>query len=174
MELKRNDPLPLSLIGLILDVLFHAGAIKERNYHVYKDYFISGMALDDIAMKYDWKVSKVKRVLDTTRDSLSACQEKVKVFLTADWIQAIQILEKKNISSVEMLACVYKRHVSAIPIENLPLSVKAFTKLRTLKVSYASEIVQFSEAELLKRGFSQKIIDEIKEVLGKKMLELKK
>lgn len=174
LQLKREDPLPQVLIAFVMDILFHTGTISERNYHVYKDYFVYGKSLEEIAEKYDWKEKKVKRILDATRDSLVNGHEKITPLFTSEWIKAIQLLDKSNIFPVEMLACVYKKHAAAIPLRAFDLSVRAFSLLKKNKILFASELILFTEADLFQKGFAKKNICEIKDALAERNLVLKK
>ncbi|RAL25021.1 DNA-directed RNA polymerase subunit alpha [Lujinxingia litoralis] len=59
------------------------------------------------------------------------------------------------------------------PIEDLELSVRSFNCLQTAGIKYVGDLVQKSEAELLKtKNFGRKSLKEIKEILERMSLEL--
>src|SRR5690554_4083782 len=59
------------------------------------------------------------------------------------------------------------------PIEDLELSVRSFNCLQTAGIKYVGDLVQKTEAELLKtKNFGRKSLKEIKEILDRMVLEL--
>src|SRR5699024_5171145 len=59
------------------------------------------------------------------------------------------------------------RKVLKTSLEDLDLSVRAFNCLKAAKISTLSELVQYSEDELMKfRNFGQKSLSEIQQVIA--------
>lgn len=63
------------------------------------------------------------------------------------------------------------RKVLYTPLEDLELSVRAFNCLKAAKINSLSELVQYTQEELMKfRNFGQKSLSEIEQVLGERGL----
>ena len=63
------------------------------------------------------------------------------------------------------------RKVLNTPLEDLELSVRAFNCLKAAKINSLSELVQYTQEELMKfRNFGQKSLSEIEQVLGERGL----
>jgi DNA-directed RNA polymerase subunit alpha len=63
------------------------------------------------------------------------------------------------------------RKTLSIPLEDLELSVRAFNCLKAAKIHSLSELVQYTQEELMKfRNFGQKSLSEIDQVLGERGL----
>lgn len=57
------------------------------------------------------------------------------------------------------------------PLEDLELSVRAFNCLKAAKINSLSELVHYTQEELMKfRNFGQKSLSEIEQVLGERGL----
>ncbi|MCL5044419.1 MAG: DNA-directed RNA polymerase subunit alpha [Deltaproteobacteria bacterium] len=60
-----------------------------------------------------------------------------------------------------------------LPVDGLPISVRAFNGLQSADIRYIGELVQRSEQDMLKiKNFGRKSLNEIKEVLGEMGLAL--
>jgi DNA-directed RNA polymerase subunit alpha len=71
--------------------------------------------------------------------------------------------EKESIVDEETLLV---RKVLNTPLEDLELSVRAFNCLKAAKINSLSELVQYTQEELMKfRNFGQKSLSEIEQVL---------
>lgn len=76
--------------------------------------------------------------------------------------------EKETVVDEETLAV---RKVLHTPLEDLELSVRAFNCLKAAKINSLSELVQYTQEELMKfRNFGQKSLSEIEQVLGERGL----
>lgn len=76
--------------------------------------------------------------------------------------------EKEAIVDEETLQL---RKVLQTPLEDLELSVRAFNCLKAAKINSLSELVQYTQEELMKfRNFGQKSLSEIEQVLGERGL----
>src|SRR5690606_22320733 len=76
--------------------------------------------------------------------------------------------EKETIVDEETLQL---RKVLQTPLEDLELSVRAFNCLKAAKINSLSELVQYTQEELMKfRNFGQKSLSEIEQVLGERGL----
>ncbi len=63
------------------------------------------------------------------------------------------------------------RKMLKTPLEDLDLSVRAFNCLKAAKINSLSELVQYTQEELMKfRNFGQKSLSEIEQVLGERGL----
>jgi DNA-directed RNA polymerase subunit alpha len=61
-----------------------------------------------------------------------------------------------------------------IPVESLNLSVRSFNCLKRAGISKVSELLDFTEDEIMKmRNFGKKSLDEIKQVLAERGLTLR-
>lgn len=76
--------------------------------------------------------------------------------------------EKESVVDEETLQL---RKVLYTPLEDLELSVRAFNCLKAAKINSLSELVQYTQEELMKfRNFGQKSLSEIEQVLGERGL----
>ncbi|RYD54804.1 MAG: DNA-directed RNA polymerase subunit alpha [Sphingobacteriales bacterium] len=76
--------------------------------------------------------------------------------------------EKESIVDEETLQL---RKVLNTPLEDLELSVRAFNCLKAAKINSLSELVQYTQEELMKfRNFGQKSLSEIEQVLNERGL----
>jgi DNA-directed RNA polymerase subunit alpha len=76
--------------------------------------------------------------------------------------------EKENVVDEETLLV---RKVLNTPLEDLELSVRAFNCLKAAKINSLSELVQYTQEELMKfRNFGQKSLSEIEQVLHERGL----
>ncbi len=76
--------------------------------------------------------------------------------------------EKETVVDEETLAL---RKVLNTPLEDLELSVRAFNCLKAAKINSLSELVHYTQEELMKfRNFGQKSLSEIEQVLGERGL----
>jgi DNA-directed RNA polymerase subunit alpha len=76
--------------------------------------------------------------------------------------------EKENVVDEETLMV---RKVLNTPLEDLELSVRAFNCLKAAKINSLSELVQYTQEELMKfRNFGQKSLSEIEQVLHERGL----
>ncbi len=76
--------------------------------------------------------------------------------------------EKETVVDEETLQL---RKVLHTPLEDLELSVRAFNCLKAAKINSLSELVQYTQEELMKfRNFGQKSLSEIEQVLGERGL----
>ncbi len=76
--------------------------------------------------------------------------------------------EKETVVDEETLQL---RKVLNTPLEDLELSVRAFNCLKAAKINSLSELVQYTQEELMKfRNFGQKSLSEIEQVLGERGL----
>ncbi len=76
--------------------------------------------------------------------------------------------EKETVVDEETLAV---RKVLHTPLEDLELSVRAFNCLKAAKINSLSELVQYTQEELMKfRNFGQKSLSEIEQVLNERGL----
>src|SRR6195952_3082649 len=77
--------------------------------------------------------------------------------------------EKESIVDEETLLV---RKVLNTPLEDLELSVRAFNCLKAAKINSLSELVQYTQEELMKfRNFGQKSLSEIEQVLHERGLQ---
>lgn len=76
--------------------------------------------------------------------------------------------EKENVVDEETLQLRKTLHT---PLEDLELSVRAFNCLKAAKINSLSELVQYTQDELMKfRNFGQKSLTEIEQVLAERGL----
>lgn len=76
--------------------------------------------------------------------------------------------EKETVVDEETLQV---RKTLNTPLEDLELSVRAFNCLKAAKINSLSELVQYTQEELMKfRNFGQKSLSEIEQVLGERGL----
>jgi DNA-directed RNA polymerase subunit alpha len=120
-----------------------------------------------------------KLIMDVTTDGTIHPEEAVKE-ASRILIQHLMIITDENISldtkreekeSVVDEETLQLRKVLYTPLEDLELSVRAFNCLKAAKINSLSELVQYTQEELMKfRNFGQKSLSEIEQVLGERGL----
>lgn len=120
-----------------------------------------------------------KLIMDITTDGTIHPEEAVKE-ASRILIQHLMIITDENISldtkreekeSVVDEETLQLRKVLYTPLEDLELSVRAFNCLKAAKINSLSELVQYTQEELMKfRNFGQKSLSEIEQVLGERGL----
>ncbi len=120
-----------------------------------------------------------KLIMDVVTDGTIHPEEAVKE-ASRILIQHLMIITDENISldtkTEEKEAVVDEetlqvRKVLNTPLEDLELSVRAFNCLKAAKINSLSELVQYTQEELMKfRNFGQKSLSEIEQVLGERGL----
>jgi DNA-directed RNA polymerase subunit alpha len=120
-----------------------------------------------------------KLIMDVSTDGTIHPEEAVKQ-ASRILIQHLMIITDENISmdtkreekeSVVDEETLQLRKVLNTPLEDLELSVRAFNCLKAAKINSLSELVQYTQEELMKfRNFGQKSLSEIEQVLGERGL----
>jgi len=120
-----------------------------------------------------------KLIMDISTDGTIHPEEAVKE-ASRILIQHLMIITDENISldtkreekeSVVDEETLQLRKVLYTPLEDLELSVRAFNCLKAAKINSLSELVQYTQEELMKfRNFGQKSLSEIEQVLGERGL----
>ena len=124
-----------------------------------------------------------KLVMDVTTDGTIHPEEAVKE-ASRILIQHLMIITDENISldtrragGSEASAPVMDEETAQLkktlqtPLEDLELSVRAFNCLKAAKINSLSELVQYTQEELMKfRNFGQKSLSEIEQVLNERGL----
>jgi DNA-directed RNA polymerase subunit alpha len=120
-----------------------------------------------------------KLVMDVVTDGTIHPEEAVKQ-ASRILIQHLMIITDENISfdtkreekeSAVDEETLQLRKVLQTPLEDLELSVRAFNCLKAAKINSLSELVQYTQEELMKfRNFGQKSLSEIEQVLGERGL----
>lgn len=120
-----------------------------------------------------------KLIMDVSTDGTIHPEEAVKE-ASRILIQHLMIITDENISldtkreekeSVVDEETLQLRKVLYTPLEDLELSVRAFNCLKAAKINSLSELVQYTQEELMKfRNFGQKSLSEIEQVLGERGL----
>jgi DNA-directed RNA polymerase subunit alpha len=120
-----------------------------------------------------------KLIMDIATDGTIHPEEAVKE-ASRILIQHLMIITDENISldtkreekeSVVDEETLQLRKVLYTPLEDLELSVRAFNCLKAAKINSLSELVQYTQEELMKfRNFGQKSLSEIEQVLGERGL----
>jgi len=115
-----------------------------------------------------------KLIMEVTTDGTIHPEEAVKE-ASRILIQHLMIITDENISldtkreekeSVVDEETLQVRKVLNTPLEDLELSVRAFNCLKAAKINSLSELVQYTQEELMKfRNFGQKSLSEIEQVL---------
>lgn len=177
-----------------LEIEIHIG--KGRGYvpseeNELKDAPINYIAIDSIFTP----IKNVKYTIENTRVEQRTDYEKLIMEVTTDGtihpeeavkeasrilIQHLMIITDENISldikSEEKEETVDEgmlqlRKVLNTPLEDLELSVRAFNCLKAAKINSLTELVQYSQEELMKfRNFGQKSLTEIDQVLSERGL----
>ncbi|RYF96879.1 MAG: DNA-directed RNA polymerase subunit alpha [Chitinophagaceae bacterium] len=120
-----------------------------------------------------------KLIMEVTTDGTIHPEEAVKE-ASRILIQHLMIITDENISldtkreekeAVVDEETLQLRKVLHTPLEDLELSVRAFNCLKAAKINSLSELVQYTQEELMKfRNFGQKSLSEIEQVLGERGL----
>ncbi|MCD6063450.1 MAG: DNA-directed polymerase subunit alpha [Flavipsychrobacter sp.] len=120
-----------------------------------------------------------KLIMDVSTDGTIHPEEAVKE-ASRILIQHLMIITDENISldtkreekeAVVDEETLQLRKVLNTPLEDLELSVRAFNCLKAAKINSLSELVQYTQEELMKfRNFGQKSLSEIEQVLGERGL----
>lgn len=172
-----------------IDIEIHIG--KGRGYrpseeNKLKDSPVSYIPIDSIFtpiknVKYSIENTRVeqhtdyeKLIMDVTTDGTIHPEEAVKE-ASRILIQHLMIITDENISldskkeekedTVDE-GLLQLRKVLNTPLEDLELSVRAFNCLKAAKINSLSELVQYTQEELMKfRNFGQKSLTEIEQML---------
>ena len=158
-----------------------------------EDHPIGVIAIDSIFtpiknVKYMVEATRVeqrtdfeKLVMDVTTDGTIHPEEAVKE-ASRILIQHLMIITDENISMESRRGNeerevvmdeeqIQQRKMLATPLEDLELSVRAFNCLKAAKIHSLSELVQYTQEELMKfRNFGQKSLSEIEQVLNERGL----
>ncbi|WP_276132125.1 DNA-directed RNA polymerase subunit alpha [Polluticoccus soli] len=120
-----------------------------------------------------------KLIMEVSTDGTIHPEEAVKE-ASRILIQHLMIITDENISldtkreekeAVVDEETLQLRKVLNTPLEDLELSVRAFNCLKAAKINSLSELVQYTQEELMKfRNFGQKSLSEIEQVLGERGL----
>lgn len=120
-----------------------------------------------------------KLIMDVVTDGTIHPEEAVKE-ASRILIQHLMIITDENISldtkreekeSIVDEETLQLRKVLNTPLEDLELSVRAFNCLKAAKINSLSELVQYTQEELMKfRNFGQKSLSEIEQVLNERGL----
>lgn len=120
-----------------------------------------------------------KLIMDVKTDGTIHPEEAVKE-ASRILIQHLMIITDENISldtkreekeAVVDEETLQVRKTLNTPLEDLELSVRAFNCLKAAKINSLSELVQYTQDELMKfRNFGQKSLSEIEQVLGERGL----
>ncbi len=120
-----------------------------------------------------------KLIMEVSTDGTIHPEEAVKE-ASRILIQHLMIITDENISldtkreekeSVVDEETLQLRKILNTPLEDLELSVRAFNCLKAAKINSLSELVQYTQEELMKfRNFGQKSLSEIEQVLGERGL----
>jgi DNA-directed RNA polymerase subunit alpha len=120
-----------------------------------------------------------KLIMEVSTDGTIHPEEAVKE-ASRILIQHLMIITDENISldtkreekeSVVDEETLQLRKTLNTPLEDLELSVRAFNCLKAAKINSLSELVQYTQEELMKfRNFGQKSLSEIEQVLGERGL----
>ena len=180
--------------GTNFQIELHIG--KGRGYvpseeNRQKDGPIGVMAIDSIFtpiknVKYTIENTRVeqrtdfeKLIMEVSTDGTIHPEEAVKE-ASRILIQHLMIITDENISldtkreekeAVVDEETLQLRKVLNTPLEDLELSVRAFNCLKAAKINSLSELVQYTQEELMKfRNFGQKSLSEIEQVLGERGL----
>ena len=180
--------------GTVLPVELHIG--KGRGYvpseeNRVKDGPLGVIAIDSIFtpiknVKYSIENTRVeqrtdfeKLIMDVTTDGTIHPEEAVKE-ASRILIQHLMIITDENISldtkkeereTVVDEETLQLRKTLGTPLEDLELSVRAFNCLKAAKINSLSELVQYTQEELMKfRNFGQKSLSEIEQVLHERGL----
>jgi len=179
----------------VVEIEIHIG--KGRGYrpseeNQLKDAPVNYIAIDSIFtpiknVKYTIENTRVeqhtdyeKLIMDVTTDGTIHPEEAVKE-ASRILIQHLMIITDENISldnkkeekedTVDE-GMLQLRKVLNTPLEDLELSVRAFNCLKAAKINSLSELVQYTQDELMKfRNFGQKSLTEIEQMLNDRGLQ---
>jgi DNA-directed RNA polymerase subunit alpha len=161
-EENRNAEAPLGIIAI--DSIFTP--IKNVKYTIENT-------------RVEQRTDFEKLIMDVSTDGTIHPEEAVKQ-ASRILIQHLMIITDENISmdtkreekeSVVDEETLQLRKVLNTPLEDLELSVRAFNCLKAAKINSLSELVQYTQEELMKfRNFGQKSLSEIEQVLGERGL----
>lgn len=163
---NRSDDQPLGVIAI--DSIFTP--IKNVKYAVE-------------ATRVEQRTDFEKLVMDVTTDGTIHPEEAVKE-ASRILIQHLMIITDENIAldvrrsssnddrePVMDEEALQQRKMLSTPLEDLELSVRAFNCLKAAKINSLSELVQYTQEELMKfRNFGQKSLSEIEQVLHERGL----
>lgn len=177
-----------------IEIELHLG--KGRGYvpaddHNHKDMPVNFIAIDSIFTP----IKNVKYTIENTRVEQYTNYEKLIMEIITDGsihpedavkeasrilIQHLMIITDENITfdtkkeekeDVVDESLLQLRKVLNTPLEDLELSVRAFNCLKAAKINSLSELVQYTQEELMKfRNFGQKSLTEIEQMLQEKNL----
>ncbi|RYD51089.1 MAG: DNA-directed RNA polymerase subunit alpha [Sphingobacteriales bacterium] len=178
-----------------LQIELHVG--KGRGYvpsdeNRSEDHPIGVIAIDSIYtpiknVKYSVEATRVeqrtdfeKLMMEVTTDGTIHPEEAVKE-ASRILIQHLMIITDENISMETRRGeekevamdeeSLQQRKMLSTPLEDLELSVRAFNCLKAAKIHSLSELVQYTQEELMKfRNFGQKSLSEIEQVLHERGL----
>jgi DNA-directed RNA polymerase subunit alpha len=177
-----------------LQIELHIG--KGRGYVPADENRTEGMPLGVIAIDSIYTpIKNVKYTIENTRVEQRTDFEKLIMDVTTDGtihpeeavkeasrilIQHLMIITDENISldskkeekePVMDEETMQLRKTLHTPLEDLELSVRAFNCLKAAKINSLSELVQYTQEELMKfRNFGQKSLSEIEQVLNERGL----
>ncbi len=157
-----------------------------------EDYPVGVIAIDSIYtpiknVKYSVEATRVeqrtdfeKLMMEVTTDGTIHPEEAVKE-ASRILIQHLMIITDENISMETRRGeekevamdeeSLQQRKMLSTPLEDLELSVRAFNCLKAAKIHSLSELVQYTQEELMKfRNFGQKSLSEIEQVLHERGL----
>lgn len=161
-EENRPQEAPLGIIAI--DSIFTP--IKNVKYNIENT---------RVEQRTDFEKLVMEIVTDGTIHPEEAVKEASRIL-----IQHLMIITDENISldtkheereSVVDEETLQLRKTLSTPLEDLELSVRAFNCLKAAKINSLSELVQYSQEELMKfRNFGQKSLSEIEQVLTERGL----
>ncbi len=156
---NRNDAYPIGVIAI--DSIYTP--IKNVKYSVE-------------ATRVEQRTDFEKLMMEVTTDGTIHPEEAVKE-ASRILIQHLMIITDENISMESRRGeekevaldeeSLQQRKMLSTPLEDLELSVRAFNCLKAAKIHSLSELVQYTQDELMKfRNFGQKSLSEIEQVLN--------
>lgn len=161
-EENRPDEAPLGMIAI--DSIFTP--IKNVKYTIENT-------------RVEQRTDFEKLIMEVATDGTIHPEEAVKE-ASRILIQHLMIITDENISldtkreekeAVVDEETLQLRKTLNTPLEDLELSVRAFNCLKAAKINSLSELVQYTQEELMKfRNFGQKSLSEIEQVLGERGL----
>lgn len=175
----RNDGLTLKEVGKILNLSrerirqLENRALKKISHPYFYKPILDELLLEEykkienniISNKYGDEIGIVykilKRKLNSNAEKLNTLEERINN-LVENQIQSEKLIKKE-----ELLKNLSK------PIESLDISLRSYNCMRFCNIKYVGDIVQKTEADLLKKkNFGMKSLWEIKEVLAEMGLSL--
>ena len=161
-EENRNENMPVGVIAI--DSIYTP--IKNVKYSIENT-------------RVEQRTDFEKLIMDVTTDGTIHPEEAVKE-ASRILIQHLMIITDENISldtkkeekeTVMDEETMQLRKTLNTPLEDLELSVRAFNCLKAAKINSLSELVQYTQEELMKfRNFGQKSLSEIEQVLHERGL----